>query len=623
MTKNLLKFGRQLMPYKARALGVFLHDNRVYLFYQSSLSSIGLFQIDKSVNGIDFSLFEDSAKIKLPSGKKENIANTSDFRISNIGEKYYLTYKTTTKKKSYLKGTLSSDPINWKKPGNISTPAEAGMLVPNYKCKGEYVLYFGEKLVATAVSSNLIKWRILARPIKQLVEDSKGVGIKIADVKEVKEGILLIYFLKKRKRKEIFSIKAALFDKEQPDKLLWDKIIWNQKEDFEKKNSIPFGAIVWRNKLITYWQAKDGEIFALIFPYFATILQKTEPAFISPIIKKFNNNPILAPIIHHLWESKAVFNPTAFYEEGKVHLVYRAVGEEDVSTLGYATSSDGVTIDKRHKEPIYVPTQQFEGNQGYSPSAKSPFVSGPGWGGVEDPRITKIDGRLYMVYVAFDGSNPPRLALTSIEVSDFLSHHWNWDRPVLISKPGEINKSGSILPERVNGKYVIFHRVYPNILIDFVDSLEFDGKTFLKGEYKITPRSDSWDSRKVGVGPAPLKTEDGWLVFYSGVDDKDDARYKIGAMLLDLADPTRVLFRSPAAILEPTEHYENGGLKCGVVYPCGAVLIDDKLIVYYGGSDTYVCAATAELPGFLTQLKASGLATLKPAETDTNRQLLH
>ena len=91
---------------------------------------------------------------------------------------------------------------------------------------------------------------------------------------------------------------------------------------------------------------------------------------------------------------------------------------------------------------------------------------------------------------------------------------------MLISPPHIIDKNACILPEKINGKYVIFHRVFPNILIDFVDDLDFDGKTrWLAGQYEIPVRalSSDWDSRKVGCGPPPLKTKDGWLLIYQAV----------------------------------------------------------------------------------------------------------
>ena len=196
--------------------------------------------------------------------------------------------------------------------------------------------------------------------------------------------------------------------------------------------------------------------------------------------------------------------------------------------------------------------------------------------------LTRIGEQVYMTYVAYDGHSHPRVALSSIHIDDFLNKKWNWKKPVLISPPYIVDKNACILPEKINGKYVIFHRVFPNILIDFVDNLDFDGKTrWLEGQFKIPTRalSSDWDNLKVGCGPPPIKTKEGWLLIYQAVSSFDESRYKIGAMLLDLKDPTRVLARTRCPILEPLTSYENEGWKAGVVYPCGAVIIDDRLFV--------------------------------------------
>src|SRR5690606_21266786 len=127
------------------------------------------------------------------------------------------------------------------------------------------------------------------------------------------------------------------------------------------------------------------------------------------------------------------------------------------------------------------------------------------------------------------------------------------------------------------------------------------------------PRENAWDSRKAGAGPPPIKTKDGWLLIYHAVDDRDDRQYKIGAMLLDLEDPTKVLYRSNMPILHPTEWYENEGFKAGVAYPCGAVVVDDHLYVYYGGADSYVCVAARNLEEFLEELKVTSPVKEAPA----------
>jgi predicted GH43/DUF377 family glycosyl hydrolase len=330
-----------------------------------------------------------------------------------------------------------------------------------------------------------------------------------------------------------------------------------------------------------------------------------------PKLAKPSVNPILSPNSHNSWEAFCTFNPAAIFAADKVHLLYRAQGHDYISKIGYASSEDGLQIDHRSIKPIYVPTQAFEGASMPPGDPDNPFVSGGGCGGCEDPRATIINDRIYMTYVAYNGWDHPRIAITSIALTDFLNERLLWEKPVLISRPGIVDKSACLFPEKINGKYVIMHRVFPNIYIDYVDDLNFSGQTFLSETHKIRPRDrEWWDSRKIGAGAPPLRTKDGWLLIYQAVDEKDASEYKVGAMLLDLNDPSKVLYRSTAPILEPREKYENNGFKSGVVYPCGAVIKNEMLFVYYGAADSYVCVATANLEQFLSDLKKTGKTTL-------------
>ena len=138
-----------------------------------------------------------------------------------------------------------------------------------------------------------------------------------------------------------------------------------------------------------------------------------------------------------------------------------------------------------------------------------------------------------------------------------------------------------------------------------------DGTEFFESEGIIAPRAHAWDSAKIGIGAPPIKTDEGWLLIYQAVGYHDSSKYKAGAMLLDLGNPAKVVYRSSRPILEPTEIYENNGHKAGVVYACGAVIKDDDLLVYYGGADTVSCVARANIHEFLYQLKGSGAATLE------------
>jgi predicted GH43/DUF377 family glycosyl hydrolase len=149
------------------------------------------------------------------------------------------------------------------------------------------------------------------------------------------------------------------------------------------------------------------------------------------------------------------------------------------------------------------------------------------------------------------------------------------------------------------------HRIFPHIQIDYVDDLDFDGSRWLEEKDRIPALENTWDSRKIGAGAPPLKTSEGWLLIYYGVDDRDDRQYKMGAMLLDLDNPAKVLYRSSTPILEPEDWYENSGFKPGIVYPCGAVILNDELLVYYGGADCVVCVAKRNLNSFIQALKAN------------------
>lgn len=328
---------------------------------------------------------------------------------------------------------------------------------------------------------------------------------------------------------------------------------------------------------------------------------------------RHEHNPIIEPRDGRYWETKATFNPGAVYADDRVHLLYRAIGGDDTSVLGYASSKDGVTVIERLDEPAFVPDiKKKEGAQG--PAISPAYFSGGGWnGGCEDPRVTLLEGRVYLTYTAFDGWGSIRIALTSISLSDFLNRHWRWKKSALISPPGEIHKNWMLFPEKINGKYAILHSISPDILVDYFDDLKEleSGERVIQSGRTITFRKGSWDSWIRGAGPPPIKTELGWLLFYHAMDAKDPNRYKLGAMILDANDPTKILYRSQSPILEPDFAYENRGFKSGVVYSCGAVVKDGELYVYYGGGDSVVCVAMARLDKFLDDLKKYGTPKLK------------
>lgn len=218
------------------------------------------------------------------------------------------------------------------------------------------------------------------------------------------------------------------------------------------------------------------------------------------------------------------------------------------------------------------------------------------------PQIDHNRGQNLHAYTTFNGKNPPRISITSISVSDFLKQNWQWSEPKLISPPNIDDKNACVFPEKIKGKYFIIHRYANDIDTDFVQSLNFDGRTWLE-EYKwITPRPGMWDSEKIGVAAPPLKTNNGYLLLYHGVSQTDH-HYRVGALLLDPTDPTIITARTNEPLLEPKEPYEKEGQIPNVVFPCGAVEINNTVLIYYGCADSTVSVATIPTLKLINYLK--------------------
>ncbi len=325
-------------------------------------------------------------------------------------------------------------------------------------------------------------------------------------------------------------------------------------------------------------------------------------------------DPLMSPRREHDWEAEGAFNPAAIEDDhGITHLFYRAIGRDGLSRIGHATSRDGRTIDSRSAYPVYVPVHGAGMPDGVSTPLEDRrydivlHPSGGGWGGAEDPRATRIGDRIYMTYTAFEGWENMRIGLTSIKLSDVEKGRWKWKRPILISPPKSRAKNWVIFPEKIDGKFAILHSVAPKVLIAYVDSLDAVPPIKSSADHhgygtKELERKGFWDETMKGAGTPPIRTDRGWLVLYHAVQP---GKYLVGAMLLDLKDPTKILYRSPQPILSPESCYENDG-KPGVVYATGAVVKKGRLIIYYGGGDKHTCMAETPLQPLLDWLTKHG-----------------
>ncbi len=327
-------------------------------------------------------------------------------------------------------------------------------------------------------------------------------------------------------------------------------------------------AMLSLKELLSYIKLKDCEEYA-------------GEGVVPVALERFEGNPIIEPTHDGGWESKYVLNPTAIYDDGLIHILYRAQDENDTSYVGYAATADGFHLVKKNDQPIYVPRIPEEVREE------------PGNSGCEDARITRMDDRFYMCYTAYNGHGPARVAFTSISVDDFRKQKWErWTMPILISPDGMDDKNACLVSEKINGKYVFFHRLKHTIWIDYVDDLKFEEGRTLGGRSIMCSRPDSWDSEKVGIAGPPIKVGNEWLLIYHALS-KHDGQYRLGAAMFDL-ERGAITARLDYPILEPRADYENKGLRPGTVFSCGVVPFEEELYVYYGGADEVVCVARIE-----------------------------
>jgi predicted GH43/DUF377 family glycosyl hydrolase len=299
-------------------------------------------------------------------------------------------------------------------------------------------------------------------------------------------------------------------------------------------------------------------------------------------LKRYPKNPVISPS-SNWWETQATFNPGATVFNNKILLLYRALGGDGLSRFGLAESNDGENFN-RFADPVLEsePDNSFERL------------------GIEDPRITKIEDTFYIVYTA-----PSVYSAKTFRERDFapsLSHLAPWRvRPSLITTQDFQNfnrrgilldkdsKDALLLPEKIDGQFVLYHRIYPNVFITYSPDL----KNWGNEKIVFQPRKDFWDSERVGMGAPPVKTDKGWLAIYHAVDKNH--YYQLGLLLLDLKDPSKVLYRSPEPIFKPEADYETKGAVPNVVFTCGVVKRDEQLLIYYGAADKVVGLAYLDL----------------------------
>ena len=319
---------------------------------------------------------------------------------------------------------------------------------------------------------------------------------------------------------------------------------------------------------------------------------KVECAFNAGITKMGDETIMLVRIAESVIpeHSNTVVVPLLMEEEGQWHLTTRIFECQDPE---WDFTDSRMIVNKADPARVFLTSLSHlrvaRSRDGYRFTVEqTPFLfpqNGYEAFGCEDPRITVIDGNFYINYSAVSAKG----ICTALAVTrDFRS----------VERLGNIfcpdNRDVCLFPEKVNGKYMALHRPAPKhfgkpeIWLAASENLLHWGEH----EHLLGTSTDPWDALKLGGGAQMLKTDKGWLQIYHGVDATQ--RYALGALLLDLNDPSRIIAKSPVPLLEPQMPYELYGFFGNVVFTCGALIENETLRVYYGAADESMCLA--EMP---------------------------
>lgn len=309
------------------------------------------------------------------------------------------------------------------------------------------------------------------------------------------------------------------------------------------------------------------------------------------LFTRYEGNPILSTS-DWPYPAHTCFNAGAtFLPDGRTLLLVRIEDRRGISHLTVATSEDGVTNWDIQKKPTLQPDGERYPEEEW---------------GIEDPRIVRIEElKKYVVtYTAYSSAGP---AVSLLTTEDFV----NYERFRVVIPPD--NKDAALFPDRINGRWAMIHRPQPaskgglgNIWISYSPDLRHwgDHRQMLEAR-----RGPWWDAGKIGLSPPPMRTDEGWLILYHGVRfTPSGCIYRLGAALMDLENPERLIRRCDEWIFGPQEEYERVGDVGDVVFPCGTTTNPrtGELRLYYGAADTTIALATANIHEIVQYLQTSG-----------------
>ena len=420
------------MVYRALSISHLYEDKRL------KLSTIGVCQSGDGVH------FKKRKQLIVPEQPWEKYG-CEDPRLTKLGEGYYIFYTALSNyppdSDSIKVGLAKSNNLETISEKHLITPfnAKAFVLFPE-KIKGKLTALLTvhtdkppAKICLAQFENESQMWnekfwydwysRLDSQTVPIFHTDNDHLEVGSVPVKTSEGWIVIFCYIQNYfQGKRLFRIDGALLDLENPGKLIGQTVdpLLIPEDHYEIYGIVPnvifpTSAFIEEGQFFIYYSACDTSICRASITLNDLLAELKHNPTVNPQQKKaellvrFDKNPIISPIKTHSWESKYTFNAGAILIDNKIHIVYRAMGDDETSVFGYAESHDGVNIEERLDSPIYLTREQFERK------------TGEGFSGCEDPRLTLIDNTIYMCYTACDGANPPRIALTTIAKNDFVN----------------------------------------------------------------------------------------------------------------------------------------------------------------------------------------------------------
>src|SRR3989344_3347148 len=304
---------------------------------------------------------------------------------------------------------------------------------------------------------------------------------------------------------------------------------------------------------------------------------------------------ILEPTQNY-FEKKAVLNPTCYQEGNDVHMFYRAIDDNLISTIGYAKLEGPTKIVERWDRPIISREHGHESR------------------GIEDPRITKIENTFYITFTVHDGKNAVVEYATSKDLKTFekktvISPQITYDKAAQYFSEAKLKdryfmfeayyeesagkdvllweKDVILFPKKINGEFAMLHRILPDIQLVYFDDFEQLGQELFWADYLgaldkyVVLENKYWfESRHIGGGAVPIETKEGWLIIYHATEELNKQRiYRASVALLDLQNPFNVIGRLDYPLFGPDQPWEQSGFVDNVVFPTGTAIFGDDLYI--------------------------------------------